>query len=66
MRASGKSIATTSILVMMMQGIIASPSFAQAAPAFLRSSLLRESAQLLPKEKKRANSMAVRTSWNVP
>ncbi len=33
MRASGKSIATTSILVVMMQGMIASPSFAQAAPA---------------------------------
>src|SRR6266567_9011458 len=32
MRASVKSIATTSILVVMMQGIIASPSFAQAAP----------------------------------
>jgi len=33
MRASVKSIATISILVVMMQGIIASPSFAQAAPA---------------------------------
>src|SRR5204862_7023683 len=33
MRASVKSIATTSILVVMMQGIIASASFAQAAPA---------------------------------
>src|SRR6266700_3798329 len=33
MRASVKSIATTSILAVMMQGIIASPSFAQAAPA---------------------------------